>query len=510
MKNAKKVNRILALFMLCCVLGVVFLPFFVYSESRAITIHKLYNLSHRYYYKIWKNGVSHTNSNIYAQGSIDSNVSSIYINTSLTVGNSYTIQIQDTNTSTYYRASIDYNGNTLMNYGSSVTVSNPTNVFYDIYITNSTLSSSFSNYFIIANGYTLTFDSQGGSSIAAESGVTDVILGDSTGYFPQYIPTRSGYEFLGWSFTPGGTYVREVNLDADTTIYANWRINDGWTDVYFPDNSTIQMYIEGMIECPSHIAVRNGHTFSLYYYRPTLQNNDLFFNEWNITEQLQESTVTETVTASLYDDESHIYKLDLTVYGNDITVSPKIYSPHTCKLRWDSSIDNYIYVTDDIGAEFSNGEYCPYYTYDGLHLILKSQYPYFYCRFMLYEDSSSPADLTSYLRQYGNYDDSIDRYVYNIYINSPDDCVLLVYSEAIDMDYDPNDPVVSFDESGDAHWIVSAETSFMDVDWDGVYSIIPSDFNGILGTIFNLRGLAIIGTICFTAAFAIWFVRRGG
>lgn len=85
--------------------------------------------------------------------------------------------------------------------------------------------------------YTVTFDANGGSG--APSSLTK-IHGASL-VLPTTKPTRSGYNFLGWStnssatsatYTAGGNY----NLNADRTLYAVWaKIPEQYT-VYFNGN----------------------------------------------------------------------------------------------------------------------------------------------------------------------------------------------------------------------------------------------------------------------------------
>lgn len=65
--------------------------------------------------------------------------------------------------------------------------------------------------------YTVTFDSQGGSSV---SPITDV---KNTKITMPASPTREGYDFLGWFTSPeGGDKVTGVILKADVTLYAHW------------------------------------------------------------------------------------------------------------------------------------------------------------------------------------------------------------------------------------------------------------------------------------------------
>lgn len=139
-----------------------------------------------------------------------------------------------------------------------------------------------------ALGYTLTFDSKGGSAITTESGVTDVILGDSTGYFPQYIPTRLGYTFLGWSLTPGGTYVREVELTEDTTIYANWSTEYKqlkWSEI---GNTAgyISFQSSWLLDGDGYNAIVN---FDTCYYN--LYDNELMFTNGLFDDQTYDSEV---------------------------------------------------------------------------------------------------------------------------------------------------------------------------------------------------------------------------
>ena len=70
--------------------------------------------------------------------------------------------------------------------------------------------------------YTATFNSNGGSSVAA----ADVIRNGSIS--APTPPTRSGYKFAGWSATNGGsvlTFPYTPPANADLTLYAKWTSN---------------------------------------------------------------------------------------------------------------------------------------------------------------------------------------------------------------------------------------------------------------------------------------------
>ena len=86
-----------------------------------------------------------------------------------------------------------------------------------------------SNHTLYANWipqYTVTFDSQGGSSPSPESKV--VTYGQIYGTLATTTTTREGYIFDGWWTEPNGngTQVKistEVTILSDHTLYANWK-----------------------------------------------------------------------------------------------------------------------------------------------------------------------------------------------------------------------------------------------------------------------------------------------
>jgi uncharacterized repeat protein (TIGR02543 family) len=70
------------------------------------------------------------------------------------------------------------------------------------------------------NQYTITFDSNGGSAVAAKTQ-------DYGTYVSEPIPTKSGYSFAGWYTDAGLTnrYVFAVMEAMDILLYAKWEIN---------------------------------------------------------------------------------------------------------------------------------------------------------------------------------------------------------------------------------------------------------------------------------------------
>lgn len=83
------------------------------------------------------------------------------------------------------------------------------------------------------------------------------------------IPTRTNYEFLGWSTKLGGTdYITEVSEKAvvDLKVYANWKKIDVYSTISYVcnggriDEVAPEMYLEGkVVELP--VPVRDGYEF---------------------------------------------------------------------------------------------------------------------------------------------------------------------------------------------------------------------------------------------------------
>ena len=70
------------------------------------------------------------------------------------------------------------------------------------------------------NGYTISFDSRGGTDVAAQ---TDLMYGDHVAE-PEP-PTREGYTFTGWYFDENCQHpfdFASTIVDGSTTLYAGW------------------------------------------------------------------------------------------------------------------------------------------------------------------------------------------------------------------------------------------------------------------------------------------------
>ena len=70
------------------------------------------------------------------------------------------------------------------------------------------------------NGYTISFDSKGGTDVAAQTGL---MYGDHV--VEPEAPTREGYTFAGWYSDPNCQYpfdFANTIVDAGATLYARW------------------------------------------------------------------------------------------------------------------------------------------------------------------------------------------------------------------------------------------------------------------------------------------------
>ena len=72
-------------------------------------------------------------------------------------------------------------------------------------------------------GYTVTFDSRGGTDVASQSRMHDEPL-----EMPAQ-PTREGYTFTGWYTDANGTVLWDMETDTvqgNMTLYAGWQKNE--------------------------------------------------------------------------------------------------------------------------------------------------------------------------------------------------------------------------------------------------------------------------------------------
>ena len=117
-----------------------------------------------------------------------------------------------------------------------------------------------------AKTYTVTFDPDGG----AVSPTSATVTYDST-YGELPIPTKTGYNFLGWftAINGGGTQVLEitnVTITTNQTLYAQWRGGTGTNiDPYLIHNTSDLQWLSDLVmnDATANYSATNGKYFKL-------------------------------------------------------------------------------------------------------------------------------------------------------------------------------------------------------------------------------------------------------
>ena len=98
-----------------------------------------------------------------------------------------------------------------------------------------TATSRFAN--TISDEYTVTVSGQAKAfTLTYNKNTTDTVRNmpepneyASEGFvFDEVYPVREGYSFLGWSDTPNGDIIKSLDVNTDTTVYAQWKIANEW------------------------------------------------------------------------------------------------------------------------------------------------------------------------------------------------------------------------------------------------------------------------------------------
>lgn len=175
------------------------------------------------------------------------------------------------------------------------------------------------------NSYTLRFDANGGTVGPISKLVTN---GQEYGNLP--VPSRNGYNFLGWfTSASGGTQITSdttVDLTSDQTLYAHWSYASTTYTVTFSPNG-------GLVGITSK-TVTNGE---MYGDLPTPTRSNYTFDGW-FTSASDGTQVTSSTTVSLTSDQ--------TLYAH-----------------WTSTVDPYnlgdeTYSFDNYGDSDSFGGHC--------------------------------------------------------------------------------------------------------------------------------------------------------
>jgi len=121
-----------------------------------------------------------------------------------------------------------------------------------------------------ANNNTVTFDSNGGSSVADSSFVTGGSLSAPTP------PTRSGYTFAGWSATNGGgnlTFDYSPGVASDITLYANWTLVNSYAEFTSANPGSGATTGKAFKNSGSVLPARTSWTIESWFYEKSHSGN---------------------------------------------------------------------------------------------------------------------------------------------------------------------------------------------------------------------------------------------
>ena len=253
-----------------------------------------------------------------------------------------------------------------------------------------------------ANTYTVTYNANGGSNApAAQTKIHDVALTLSTTK-----PTRTNYEFLGWStsatattatYQPGGTYTGNGNV----TLYAVWKLilrptlqvgtasakagESVTVSVNIADNPGIRSFTLGFDYDTSRLklvsAIGNSALGGAYSFRDekliwtstqgSKHNGTLLILQFNVLATAQAGDASVTLTYNPGDIRGNdLEEVDFTICAGKVTVtqehthsytsvvtSPTCtaqgYTTHTCTTCSSSYIDTY---TNALGHSWGSGK----------------------------------------------------------------------------------------------------------------------------------------------------------
>lgn len=109
----------------------------------------------------------------------------------------------------------------------------------DAFTADTVVSADTYVYPVTEDCYWVTFNTTGGSMVPSSS----VTNGETLNLGSVTAPTRTGYNFKGWSLSENGTLITSITPTADTTLYAVWEgKNVNYTVVYWgqnPDNPDV-------------------------------------------------------------------------------------------------------------------------------------------------------------------------------------------------------------------------------------------------------------------------------
>jgi uncharacterized repeat protein (TIGR02543 family) len=116
-------------------------------------------------------------------------------------------------------------------------------------------------------GYTITFNSNGGSSVSDITEATELPT-------PLPTPTKSGYTFVNWYYDSAFTQIATAGdtIESNVTLYAKWELNT-YTITYNSNGGSSVPQISNATQLPSELPIptKERNTFVGWYYDSTLK-----------------------------------------------------------------------------------------------------------------------------------------------------------------------------------------------------------------------------------------------
>lgn len=348
----------------------------------------------------------------------------------------------------------------------------------------------------VSNGYTLTFNSQGGSSINPiediEEGET-ILLGDSTGYYPEYVPTKPYYIFDGWSLEEEGSIVRQVTVTEDTTLYAQYHVN--------PQNCQILTSSTN-----NYASFYSDSSFTNTLPPIVIAGSNVELDVW-IQDNAPENWYFDYLEVEYNNSTYRLYQETLDLHftipieqAGYVQLTAVYSQRHTVEIRYNPSGEN-----NDNTFDFFNDDNT-FLTGETVHLWGSYGFPSFWTNTRIIGKNSSRI-YESHVNVYDEWNESSENFDFDMYFTMPDEDVIVMVFWSV-MAGVTAQPTVSYDESGNPYFVGIDEEDIFSQDFSRANDLIPEQLIGVAEYFTYFDGLAVIITIILVAGFAAYILRH--
>lgn len=198
-------------------------------------------------------------------------------------------------------------------------------------------------YPVTADCYWVTFNTTGGSMVASRSVTKDDTLELST----VTPPTRTGYDFKGWSLSENGTLITSITPAADTTLYAVWEgKNVNYTVVYWGQNPDNPYVYDTLLGSDASKTAKVGETVTGSSTIPTSIANRQYFTYKDSDSAVVSADGSTVINVRL---NRKIYKVTFNLGNsskNSMTVNGKTYyggrnaEKYVLEARYEQNIES--------------------------------------------------------------------------------------------------------------------------------------------------------------------------